>query len=91
MIGTFILGAVAGAGAHLVEPHAVRLLALAFGEKHMPGRAGQAVAGYGLALAAAALLLALATDGAPALALCLGGVLGVFHREIRRAVVDRMG
>lgn len=91
MLMTLILGAVAGAGAHLVEPHAARLMGLAFGEDNMPDKPAQAVAGFAVALLAAAVLLALASDGAPVVALCLGGLLGYFHREIRRAVVDRMG
>ena len=91
MILTFLLGALAGAAGPLVEPHAVRGLTVALGPRNLPGPSGQAVAGYALSLAGAALLLALASDGASPLALCLGGLVGAFHREIRRAVTDRMG
>ena len=91
MILTFLLGALAGAAGPLVEPHAVRGLTLVVGHGNLPGPSGQAVAGHALALVGAALLLALASGGASPLALCLGGLVGAFHRELRRAVTDRMG
>ena len=91
MLLTLILGAAAGALAPRIVPMLTEWLGNVLGEGQMPDAARLQVAGFTLALLAAALVLVLAgVDGRPVL-LLTGGLLGAFHAEIRAAILARMG
>lgn len=91
MLLTLIIAAVAGACLPAALPHVTRIAGDLLGEGAAPDSAGMRVLTFGvLMLATAILLRVLSVEEAP-VALILGGLLGAFQAEIRRAVLDRMG
>ena len=91
MLFTLIVSVMAGVAAPFVQDHVTAFLLQVFGEDRMPDAGGRRVATFALALLGGAILLALVgADSAPVLVI-LGGTVGYFHKEIRGAVMDRMG
>ncbi|MWD28845.1 hypothetical protein E0K89_015295 [Aquicoccus sp. SCR17] len=91
MLMTLIVAAIACAFLPRALPHVARRAGDLLGESAAPDPGGMKVLTFALLLLAAALVVkALGVAPSP-VALALGGLLGGFQAEIRRAVLDRMG